>query len=124
MRAGTLRRRAQLQAPVDDGHGGYSLGWSTQITMWAELIQPIGPDMPLAEDTDVTHQVNLRYYAAVREGMLTVAYITPAGEPMYELTPLGMARALAALETVTERPAELTPAHMVALAAGLHEVPR
>jgi SPP1 family predicted phage head-tail adaptor len=65
MRAGALRRRAQLQAPVDDGHGGFSLGWTTQATVWAELVQPIGPDMPLAEDTDVTHQVNVRYYAAL-----------------------------------------------------------
>jgi hypothetical protein len=35
------------------------------VTVWAEVIQPIGPDMPLAEDTDVTHQINIRYYTAL-----------------------------------------------------------
>jgi SPP1 family predicted phage head-tail adaptor len=65
MRAGSLRRRCALQAPIDDGRGGFSLGWSTQITVWGEVISPIGPEMPLAEETDVTHQVNIRYYAAL-----------------------------------------------------------
>lgn len=65
MRAGALNRRCQLQAPVDDGHGGFSLGWATAITVWGEVTHLVGPDMPLSEDTDVTHQVNIRYYAAL-----------------------------------------------------------
>ncbi len=73
MRLGELRKRVTVQAETQttDNAGGYTLGWTTIATMWAD-IKPVTGNEPFVAahlEGHVTHHVQMRYLSGVTTDM-------------------------------------------------------
>lgn len=72
-RAGELRRRAALEAPLDaiDEIGGATRGWSLVATVWARIEAPRGGTRLAADrlEAAITHRVTLRWRDGVAATM-------------------------------------------------------
>ncbi|MBV9571447.1 MAG: phage head closure protein [Alphaproteobacteria bacterium] len=69
----SLNRRVTLEAQtlLPDGGGGYSAGWSTLATVWAEIEPVSGADVfgPDASEARVRYRITIRRRTDVAAGM-------------------------------------------------------
>lgn len=69
MRAGLLRERINLQAPVATNGDDWGPGsnWTTEATMWAQVTPVSGTEKQSGDaiQTTVTHQIRMRYLSDV-----------------------------------------------------------
>lgn len=76
MRAGQLRERVTLQAPLrtPDGAGGADIGWSEVATLWARVEAQGGGELPAGERLEARArlEVTIRFRADVTPAMRLV----------------------------------------------------
>ncbi len=69
MRIGQLRKRVAIQAEssTPDGAGGYTLGWATVATVWADINPVTGNEAFVAQHLEghITHRITLRWQSGV-----------------------------------------------------------
>lgn len=73
MRIGLLRKQVTVQAETQtaDGGGGYTLGWTNLMTVWAEIKPLNGSKVFVAHHLEghVTHHVTMRYQSGITTDM-------------------------------------------------------
>lgn len=71
--SGTLRKRIAIQSEtsVSDNAGGYTLGWATSFTLWADITPVTGHSLYVYGhiESHVTHRITVRYQSGITADM-------------------------------------------------------